>query len=256
MDINFSHFNIIDAHMHCGIQYADLGFNRLMPLLKRAGIDAAAMFPPVEEIYDRYNPHFQDVPEWIQKRQKANRYLLGLRKQGKPVFPYYFVWNDFLVSELDEAYFGIKWHRHPDEPRYNYDDPACKRFVDRIIERKLPIVLEESFENTLYFVKEIAPETTIIIPHLGALNGSFEALGKEGIWKLPNIYTDTAVADRKTIICYIETYGIERILFGSDFPFGYPDSELEKILKIGLSEEEKARILGGNLKEIFTHIQF
>ena len=75
-----------------------------------------------------------------------------------------------------EGIFGIKWHRHDNEPVYHYADPRCERIIQEITKRRLPIVLEESFANTCRFVEKLAPEAVIIIPHLGALNGSYPAV--------------------------------------------------------------------------------
>jgi len=252
---DFSQIKIIDAHIHCGRNFEKLTFENIYPLMTYARIDAACMFAPVEEIYDRYSPYFKDTQEWKRKRQSANDYLLSLYKEGKPVFPYYFVWNDFKVLELEKGYFGIKWHRHPDEPEYNYDDPKCTKFIEKATEKNLPIVLEESLENTIRFVKELAPEATIIIPHLGALNGSFEALEREGIWELPNVYADTALAHPSTIKYYIKTYSIEKIIFGSDYPFGFPYSEIGKIYDLGLAEKEQRLILRDNIVSLFKKIK-
>ena len=253
---DFSRYKVIDAHVHCGKQFGNLTFENVSALLKRARVDAACMFPPVEEIYDRYNPHFRDTPEWSQKRQAANDYLLSLFRSGKPLFPYYFVWNDFKTSELEKEYFGVKWHRHPDEPEYNYDDPKCAEFIDKVIRKNLPIVLEESLQNTVRFIKELAPDATVIIPHLGALNGSFEALEREGIWELPNVYADTALASSFTIKRYIKKYPIEKLMFGSDYPFGYPESEIAKIYELGLPLREQELILGKNIIALFNKIEF
>ncbi len=252
---DFSRLKIVDSHVHCGRESASLTFESIQPLLRRAEIDAACMFAPVEEIYDRYDPNFGDTDIWREKRQNANRYLLSLFESGKPVFPYYFVWNDFEVSELENPYFGVKWHRHPDEPEYNYNDPMCERFIDKIRRKKLPVVLEESFENTICFIKELAPGITIIIPHLGALNGSFESLEKEGIWELPNIYADTALAYSGTISYYVRKYSPKRLLFGSDYPFGLPKSEIDKIYGLGLSGEDLESVLGKNIINLFKKIE-
>ncbi len=251
-----SRFKVIDAHIHCGLQYGNLNFENIYPLLTAAGIDAACIFAPVEEIYDRYDPHFKDTEEWKKKRHLANSYVLSLREKGKPVFPYYFVWNDFNISELDKPYYGIKWHRHPDEPEYNYNDPRCHKFIERIIGKRLPIVLEESLENTVLFIKELAPGATVIIPHLGALNGSFESLEKEGIWNLPNVYADTALAHSSTIEHYIKKYSVNRLLYGSDYPFGLPKTEITKVYSVGLNDQELNSVLGDNILALFKKIEF
>ena len=51
---------------------------------------------------------------------------------------------------------------------------------------------------------------------------------------------------------YIATYGCERILFGSDFPFGDPQTELLKILNLSISDKEKELLLSGNILRLMS----
>lgn len=217
---------IIDSHVHCGIQHSRLPIDDIRPLLSQAGITGACMFAPVEDIYNRDDFHFEDSPCWRQTRQRANRYLLDMASRGEPIFPYLFVWNDFAVEELQLPYRGIKWHRHSDEPEYHYQHPRCAQMIEEITRRRLPIVLEESFYNTCRFIERLAPGAIIIIPHLGRLSGGYEALVQAGIWKHDNVYADTALASTAEMRHFIDQYGVDKLLFGSDYPFGDPDAEL------------------------------
>jgi hypothetical protein len=246
---------IIDSHIHCGVQNADLPFEAISPLLEEAGITGACLYAPVEDIYDRYNPNFQDDQKWRKTRGAANRYLLDLAARSESIFPYLFVWNDFALEELQQDYRGIKWHRHDNEPIYHYDDPRCGDIIQEITRRRLPIVLEESFTNTCRFVEQLAPNAVIIIPHLGALNGSYSALESAGIWQRPNTYADTALAPTNHMRHFIQTYGADRLLFGSDFPFGMPGHELRKVLALGLPSADLDMVLGGNLSRLINEVK-
>ncbi|MCX7822750.1 MAG: amidohydrolase [Syntrophobacterales bacterium] len=246
---------IIDAHVHCGIQdtFPPQDVNTYRRSCRETPIGGAVMFPPVAEVYDRYDPSFVDSLWWRDRRRKAHEYLLGLAFSIKDfvVYPFLFVWNDFAWKELERGFRGIKWHRHPEEPRYHYSDPRCALMIDEIRRRALPVILEEEFTETVSFIKERARGVTIIIPHLGLLNGGYNLIKREGLWDLPNVYADTALADVSTIKDYIRYYGTERLIFGSDFPFGDPKRELRKIIELKeISEEERERILGGNILRI------
>ncbi len=242
---------IIDSHIHCGIQCSHLPFEGIAPLLDQAGITDACLFAPVEDIYDRDDFHFEDTAEWRRIRCAANHYLLDLADRGESIFPYLFVWNDFALEELQRPYRGIKWHRHTDEPEYHYDDPRCAAILAEITRRQLPVVLEESYANTLRFIRKLAPEAVIIIPHLGALNGSYRALEQTGIWKLDNVYADSALATTGEMRHFLEHYGPDKLLFGSDFPFGDPGHELRKITRLGLSPEDFNKVVCGNILGLF-----
>jgi predicted TIM-barrel fold metal-dependent hydrolase len=52
------------------------------------------------------------------------------------------------------------------------------------------------------------------------------------------------------MMSFIEKIGCERILFGSDIPFGTMKSELEKILSLPIGDEQKEWILSKNLKRL------
>lgn len=238
---------VIDSHMHCGIQNVSLPFEEIKGYLRKGGIEGVCLFAPVEDIYNRYDDDFQDTSSWITCRQMANQYLLDLQQLQQNVFAYYFVWNDFKKEELKKGYRGIKWHRHECEPVYHYDDPRCESFLQEAYRLQLPILLEESFENTLYFIQRVKGRTPIIIPHLGMLNGGFYALFHSSVWDDETIYADTALASSREIESFLERYGSKRLLFGSDFPFGSPYHELQKVNHLTMDREDFENVVNRNV---------
>jgi hypothetical protein len=240
--------SVIDAHAHCGIidRSYPQSFSDYSKQVKGTDISGVALFSPVLEIYDRYNFNFIDTPTWQQRRQESNAYLLSLTSDALVIFPYYFIWNDFAVENLTDMHCGIKWHRHADEPVYHYDDPKCQLALDKIRRRNLPVVLEEELDHTIHFIQEMAVGITVIIPHLGLLNGGYQALSEAGIWERVNVWADTALASRNEILAYLKQYGPDRLMFGSDFPFGSPSSELSKVRSLKLDSEVEIAVLGGN----------
>lgn len=241
---------VIDSHMHCGIQNSDLPLSMIRSYLKDAGIEGACLIPPVEDIYDRTDYQFQDNKQWMLCREQANNYLLDIQKRDGDYGAYFFVWNDFRKDQLKDGYLGIKWHRHEYEPTYNYDDPRCELFLQDAYRLQLPIMLEESYLNTLSFLKRVDGRTPVIIPHMGGLNGGFEALFQAGIWEDESVYADTALASTREIAQFLEKYGSSRLLFGSDFPFGTPDYELRKLDYLKLSPGERDELVQGNVRRI------
>lgn len=234
--------DIIDAHVHIGALSEDY-----FQHVRNSDIKGAVMFPPVAEIYDRHNPYFQDNERWQNKRKKANEYVLSLKaRKDFKVFPFFFVWNDFNLGSLS-SYQGIKWHRHEYEPQYDYKSEKCKKFIDEIQKRSLPVILEEEFENTLLFINYLAPKAKVIIPHCGLLNGGYERFCSFKIWQKDKIYTDTSLVSGEIVEDYVKRYGHSRILFGSDFPFGLPKIQLKKILELKISEDVKEAITGLNI---------
>ncbi|MFW6052931.1 MAG: amidohydrolase family protein [Desulfosalsimonas sp.] len=247
---------IIDSHAHCGIiaRFPPQSFEDYWSAVKGSPIEGVVMFSPVMEIYDREDPDFEDTEAWREQRKRSNQYLLGLENRELRVFPFFFIWNDFAVDQLDCRYCGIKWHRHVDEPEYRYDDPACARAVEEIRRRNLPVVFEEEFSNTVKFVTQIAAGVRVIIPHLGMLNGGYRAIKRCGLWDNPMVHTDTSLASSAEILDYIEHYGSGRIMFGSDFPFGRPKKELVKVMDLPVSEPVRQAMLGENFRRLVNSI--
>jgi len=248
-----SEISVVDAHCHCGRQDfpPPQDYETIAALHRAAGVDAAWMFPPVYEVYDRHDPSFSDSPAWQARRQRAHDYLLGLsRREVVPkVLPFFFVWNDFNLAGLTAEFRGIKWHRHADEPVYHYDDPRCRALLAAITERRLPIVLEESFDNTMRFLEELAPEAVVVIPHCGYLNGGFLRLHTLGVWKRPNVYADSSAApshEPAVLRAFLDAYGPEKLLYGSDYPFDSPGFCLEAIRALCLPPADEALVVAGN----------
>ena len=65
-----------------------------------------------------------------------------------------------------------------------------------------------------------------------------------------NVFFDTALSSPDMIMKFIEKIGHERILFGSDIPFGTMKGELEKVLSLPIKNGKKEGILSKNLRRL------
>jgi hypothetical protein len=226
---------IIDDHIHCGNNKRTKIFtlDDIKKDLNEAGAQGAVIFAFPEDIY-----RIESTPE---SRIKYNDYALEISKTDElDLYPFYFVWNDFMLPDNLSGYAGIKWHRHWDEPKYDYDDPACKKILKAIKDLKLPVVLEEEYEYTLRFVKE-NPELNVIIPHIGFLNGGYDKMPI--FFDYPKVFFDTGTATLDAIKNVLHNVGAERVIFGSDVsgtsvPF------------FNLDEKSMSMILAGNIERL------
>ncbi len=233
---------VLDAHTHCGYTVPLEELSRQWDL---GDIDGGVVFSPVEEIYDRYDPSFTDSPEYRRSRASVHEYVRRLSSRDH-IYPYFFVWNDF--ARIPDEFVGIKWHRHASEPTYEYHTPGCEDMIRRICERRLPIVLEEEFHNTMNFVERIAQRTVVIIPHMGGLNGGYTRLRDAGLFDNPMVWTDTALGSVREFEDFAGRYGIDRIMFGSDYPFGIPAHERRKVERVFSGSDLKAALSGNLLR--------
>jgi len=238
---------ILDAHAHCGVT---LPYEEVNRYWLEGGIDGGVVFSPVEEIYDRYDYSFIDSAYYRGLRQQVHKYLDEL--QAPHLYRLWFVWNDFALPR--SGFVGVKWHRHAYEPHYNYANPACEQFLQHCYSRQLPILLEEELGNTLEFVKRIDQQTTVIIPHMGGLNGGYRNLKRSRLFENLSVYVDTSLAMAEEISDFVRSYGPDRIMFGSDYPFGNPVEEKKKIERL-FGGEEREKILGLNAYTLYEAVK-
>jgi len=133
--------------------------------------------------------------------------------------------------------------------------------------RGLPSRFDMRYSNSLDVYKLAAefPQTPFIIPHFGG------GLLREALLLAdlcPNVYLDTSSSnkwmqyeglDLATVFKRaLAVAGPERLLFGSDssfFPRGWVSevfyTQINALLEAGVSEEQAAAILGGNLRRLF-----
>lgn len=182
--------------------------------------------------------------------------LLEETKRIKSFLPYHYIRENYDVEGFDpipDKYYGGKWHwmRGWQDTASNYqvlDDPGLPGLIEKLRTINKPIVFEEDFDFTVRFV-DMAEGVTLIIPHLGLLGGNpydFLKAFKDN----ESIYFDTALASRDQIKKFVETIGPERVIFGSDVPFGSMHSELDKILSLQISHEDKELLLYKNIIDL------
>ncbi len=238
---------IIDAHIHLCNMRKPYTKEELMADLEDAGAVGAVIFAQPADMYREV-----DDP---QERAKANQYCLDSAKGEEAIYPYYFVWNDYVIPDNFSEYVGIKWHRHHDEPRYDYKIPACETFIQGVRDRNMPVIIEEEFDNTVQLIERLMP-TPVIIPHCGMLNGGVDKMPV--FFDNPRVYFDTSMHALEGVKFILEGVGPERVIFGSDvsgtsLPFhNFPKVELEKVLQLGLSDAELEMVLAGNVERLIA----
>jgi len=62
---------------------------------------------------------------------------------------------------------------------------------------------------------------------------------------------DPCWQDNAFVVDVIRRIGAERMLFGSDYPFGSPIHDVTRFLWMPLTDDEKGLIVGGNASKLF-----
>ncbi|MEG0272248.1 MAG: amidohydrolase family protein [Hydrogenoanaerobacterium sp.] len=166
-------------------------------------------------------------------------------------------WESELERIVQLGLRGVKFH--PDFQHFNIDDSTMLPVYKKISQAKLPILFhigDERYDfsspKRLYNVLQKLPELTCIAAHFGGYcrwedaaryllcdNLYFDT--SSSLWKLTN--------DEATGL--IHHFGAEKFMFGTDYPMWSHAEELERFLKLKLSDAENERILHGTFEELF-----
>lgn len=152
---------------------------------------------------------------------------------------------------------GVKLH--PDFQLFDIDSADAYRIYEQIAGR-LPVLIHMGDDRYTYSHPERLakvlrdfPDLQVIASHLGGYRCWESA--KQVLRGYENVRFDTSSAlpmiDRDYARELILGYGVDRCMFGTDFPMWRPIEELERFLSLGFSEEENRRMLSGTFREFF-----
>lgn len=234
------HFEIIiDSHVHWGPSIT-LGMEVTTPAILREQKESGVTHVII-----------LSFPSTAIMSNDVNVQLLAETRKVPHFIPYFYIRENF--SPIPPGYFGGKWHwmRGWQDTESNYDvlrDPELPDLIAKLERVGKPIIFEEELDFTEQFVDRF-PGLKLIIPHLGMLGGNpLDFLRR--FRNKDNIYFDTALGQKSTIHEFVRTLGPERVIFGSDIPFGSMENELSKVLTLQLSHADMERILYKNILEL------
>lgn len=191
----------------------------------------------------------------------ANDWIAALAKDNIIAFGTLHPEYEDCLGELERIKeLGLKGIKlHPDFQRFNVDDPSMYHIYEAL-EPGFPLlihvgdeILDHSSPKRLARVIELFPHLTIIGAHLGGYSRWDEAkeylIGKDlfldtssTFWKLnPEEITDI-----------IRSHGVDKIVFGSDYPVTSHSEELERFLGLALTDDERKKILWENAARILA----
>lgn len=203
--------------------------------------------------------------------KEQNTYVLQSAKEYD-LYPFYYVggnpFTDTRSEPLEvpdnlEQYAGIRWHRWVGEGidrEGNLDDSELDWAINLMDSAEfealtaaaahysLPVMFEESFAVTLEFALRY-PSLDVIVPHLGARSGG-QLNVLRALWDTPNVYFDTSLSQIDETA--LSRLGTERILFGSGYPYGDPEAEVDKIDRLPIPDEAKEGMYGENLVSLLS----
>ena len=110
---------------------------------------------------------------------------------------------------------------------------------------KTPVTISQ-----IYNLAQTYPDNKIILCHWGGGIFFYNLLKKDAKNVLKNLWYDTAATpflyEPEIFSAAIELTGVEKIVFGSDYPLLKPSRYYKELEKAGISKENSDKILGGN----------
>lgn len=152
---------------------------------------------------------------------------------------------------------GIKLH--PDFQNFNIDDQSMMPIYEAL-EGRLPVLIHmgdanrtSSSPERLARVLNKFPNLTVIAAHLGGYQ-MWDASIKYLVGK--NLYFDSssslAFLDKEKAEYIIKAHGVNKVLFGTDYPMWSHKEELKRFYNLNLTDEERELILWKNAAKLLN----
>ena len=246
---------IIDCHVHIAGGYGteDDRMGYLLQYADRMGIDRLCLSlgtsrdhrPDVDTIR-RDNDMVRDALEKHPDRYIGFAYLNPCYLQDSL--------DEIERCIVDGPFVGIKlWIAlHCNEPNL---DPICERAAELgapVLQHTwLKITGNNPWEPTPFHLAELAarhPDVDFILGHSG---GNWE-MGFRIVEDLPNVYAEVSGGDPELgqTEMGVAMLGADRIVYGSDAPGRSFASQIAKVHGADISDEDRAKILGGNMQRM------
>lgn len=239
---------IIDAHNHVGGpdkgDHAQQSHEEIVARMDKVGIDKAVIFS-----FNEINPgiSFSIANDYIASAVKKypNR-LIGFARLD----PNY---GEKAILELERAIkkLGLKGLKlHPTSQNFSLDNPYVLQIIKKASELGIPVILDSgkplSLPRKIGRLAELVPEAKLIMAHMRGPKYL------EVAEKFDNVYLGTTgMFDLSKLQEALQRLGAEKLIAGSDSPYVAQEREIKKFDLIpGVKEEEKAMILGENIRKI------
>ncbi|MEC3885152.1 amidohydrolase family protein [Halobacillus sp. HZG1] len=251
---------IIDAHAH--ISKSNLAKPEiLLKDMDLAAIDMTILVPggmlDIRKMSD-----YTTLREEAEPVDPDNAFVAECIQKYPERFIGFYCFNPLnLEEDLDESFNGLKKDGFrgvklaPLVHNISFSDPTIEKIVNCCGEYNMPLYTHVT-ANQVSSVAALAtlikkyPKTKFIIGHMGLGDVDQQAINIAS--KFSNVYLETSLAPLLSLKLAIKEVGVEKILFGTEFPLSDVVVELEKIKRLPICESEKNLILSGNISKILN----
>lgn len=250
---------IIDAHAHVSpTTYGST--EQYLKQLRQSGIDQAVICPggmiDVRKMSDFISgakkPDETPKNDYVESSVKANSMLSGVACVD-PCGPQAV---DMLDRCLKKGSLGLMVS--PLVHKFSFFDDSMADLAALCGERGVPILSHNAWRpgaNTVDYVALARkfPGTNFILEHMGVPPADVEA--GDAAAELDNFFLETSLGNYMHILETVKKAGASKVIFGSEFPLSHPAVELKKILLLEISERDREKILGENIRHLM-HLEY
>ena len=201
-----------------------------------------------------------------EKVARINDFIAGAVKENENLIGFATMHPDHphIASEIDRAMsLGLKGLKlHPDFQHFNIDDEKAYPIYEAI-EGRMPLLIhtgdrryETSRPERMAKVLDRFPRMQTICAHLGGWsqweNAHLVLAGRPNVWvdTSSSLYAISPETARNVVL----HYGVDRVLFGTDYPMWTPSEELNRLLALGFSPTDMEKILYQNAANLLCLI--
>jgi hypothetical protein len=169
------------------------------------------------------------------------------------------------LEEVDRvAAAGAAWLKlHPNTQDFDVADPAVEKVVAKATEHRLPVLFDAyspwdanqpgKFVNLAMAV----PESRLVLAHAHGPGFPqllvYDILARYPQWAR-NVWIDISVTGTmlagspfaEQLVWVLRKVGVDRVIFGSDYPVDDPQAAVLAVAELGFTDEEQAAILHDN----------
>lgn len=196
--------------------------------------------------------------------QSINNFIIDSCSHYPQFIGYATYHQDFekFDDELDRIQIaGLKGVKmHPDFQKFEVDTPKMDAFYSSLESRELPIIFHAgdfrydfSGPARIAHVLDKHPKLKVIAAHFGGYtewDKSMEYLVGRDVWfDTSSTFWKLPIEQAEDMI---KKHGVKWFFWGSDFPMWDHSGELERFMKLNLSEEDREAILWKNAEKFLN----
>lgn len=194
--------------------------------------------------------------------KKSNDYLYQATiKYPNRFIPFCKLDSELAINLMCKDFYGAKHHMVYE----NFKKKDLHKYYSELAYYGFPLIIHAKFADKINQIKSIisiVPNLKIIVAHMGRGHIYTDEMCRDLLDEFKNnsnILFETSTVGRSGLIEYAcHTIGSNRLMFGSDYPFGkvwfknmflYSD-EYDSIRNANISEEDKRNIFSGTISNL------